>query len=197
MSTSATRDEIRVAYRRLARANHPDTKGEASAIRMAQINESWRVLSDPARRAMYDAQSRGSSTQRAQAAPASGSAAGGEATTTTTQRVVASASRDVAPARFPWRFMLCLAAAGIAFILVNAALTKPSPAEVPDNLINAGSCVDVAQNGDAVEVTCDGQNDGVVVSLIASDAICPQDTEGHRDHQGMGQVCMRRSTVNG
>ncbi|MCU1386700.1 MAG: DnaJ domain, partial [Ilumatobacteraceae bacterium] len=43
MSTSATRDEIRVAYRRLAREHHPDTKGDASAVRMAQINEAWRV----------------------------------------------------------------------------------------------------------------------------------------------------------
>lgn len=182
----------------MAREHHPDTKGEASAVRMAQINEAWRVLSDPARRAMYDAQSRGSSTQRVQAAPTNGSAAGGRAATATTSRVAAAAPpADVAPARFPWRFMLCLAAAGIAFILVNAALTKPSPAQVPDNLINAGSCVDVAANGDAVEVNCDGQNDGVVVSLIATDAICPPDTESHRDHQGMGQVCMRRSTVTG
>ena len=45
------------AYRRLAKRWHPDHspyRGEASA-RMVLINEAWRVLGDPDRRAAYDA----------------------------------------------------------------------------------------------------------------------------------------------
>jgi hypothetical protein len=45
------------AYRSLAKRWHPDhapDRGEASA-RMVLINEAWRVLGDPARRAAYDA----------------------------------------------------------------------------------------------------------------------------------------------
>jgi hypothetical protein len=45
------------AYRRLAKRWHPDhapDRGEASA-RMVLINEAWRVLGDPERRAAYDA----------------------------------------------------------------------------------------------------------------------------------------------
>jgi curved DNA-binding protein CbpA len=45
------------AYRRLAKRWHPDhapDRGEASA-RMVLINEAWRVLGDPDRRAAYDA----------------------------------------------------------------------------------------------------------------------------------------------
>jgi hypothetical protein len=48
---------LRRAYRRLAKRWHPDhapDRGEASA-RMVLINEAWRVLGDPGRRAAYDA----------------------------------------------------------------------------------------------------------------------------------------------
>ena len=185
VSNSATRDEIRVAYRRLARQHHPDAMGQVSVERMAQINEAWRVLSDPGRRAVYDAQSRGS------AAPSSGAAS---TTVRTATRPMVVAPAVATPARFPWRFMLVVASIGVAFILVNAALTKPGDGDVPDNLINAGSCVNVADNGDAVEVSCGAAHDGVVDSLISTDGVCPGDTESHRDRQGMGQVCVRRIT---
>ena len=45
------------AHRRLAKQFHPDLNpGPAAAERMRRINEAWRVLSDPARRARYDAE---------------------------------------------------------------------------------------------------------------------------------------------
>lgn len=195
MSSSATRDEIRVSYRRLARQHHPDAKGDASAERMSQINEAWRVLSDPGRRAVYDAQSRGSAAARGQTG---GQAASGFTGTSTagvrTAPGPSVVAQVVTPARFPWRFMLVVASLGVAFILLNAALTKPDKGDVPDNLINAGSCVNVVENGDAVEVSCGGTHDGVVDSLITVGGVCPSDTEGHRDRQGMGEVCVRRVT---
>lgn len=49
----ASADEIRSAYRRAAAAAHPDRDG-GCAERMAQVNEAWEVLGDPARRAAYD-----------------------------------------------------------------------------------------------------------------------------------------------
>lgn len=196
VSSTATRDEIRVAYRRLAREHHPDAKGDVSAVRMTQINEAWRVLSDPARRVVYDAQSRGSAGQRGAAGGSAGSATSA-GTRTASRPVVTAHQLPATPARFPWRFMLVLAVIGIAFVLVNGALTKPGQGDVPDNLINAGSCVDLADNGDAVEVSCDGSNDGVVDSLISTDGVCPGGTEGHRDRQGMGQACVRFATANG
>ncbi|MDH3679411.1 MAG: J domain-containing protein [Acidimicrobiia bacterium] len=49
-------EEIRSAYRRLARQRHPDVVGfGAASADMAEINEAWRVLSDSARRRSYDA----------------------------------------------------------------------------------------------------------------------------------------------
>ena len=52
VASTATAAEIRTAYRRLARAAHPDHAG--SAREMAVLNEAWHVLGDPARRAAYD-----------------------------------------------------------------------------------------------------------------------------------------------
>lgn len=51
----ASPDEIRKAYRRLARKYHPDVSKEADAgARMAEINEANAVLSDADKRAVYD-----------------------------------------------------------------------------------------------------------------------------------------------
>lgn len=44
---------IRAAYRNMARANHPDVGGDEHT--MIRINEAWRVLGNPERRAEYDA----------------------------------------------------------------------------------------------------------------------------------------------
>ena len=53
---SASRAEAGRAHRRLAKEFHPDVNaGSAAAERMRRINEAWRILSDPARRARHDA----------------------------------------------------------------------------------------------------------------------------------------------
>ncbi len=68
VSESASPVEIRAAYVALARRHHPDRMGTApegvraeAAARMARVNAAWTVLSDPHRRAAYDAQVAGPS----------------------------------------------------------------------------------------------------------------------------------------
>lgn len=52
----ASADEIKKAYRRLARKYHPDVSKEPdAAARMAEVNEAHAVLGDAERRAAYDA----------------------------------------------------------------------------------------------------------------------------------------------
>lgn len=57
VSITSTEVEIRAAYRRLARENHPDTNSspEAEGL-MRRINEAWETLRDSGRRAAYDRQ---------------------------------------------------------------------------------------------------------------------------------------------
>lgn len=51
----ATADEIKKAFRKLARKYHPDVSKEANAeARMQEINEAYAVLSDPERKAAFD-----------------------------------------------------------------------------------------------------------------------------------------------
>ncbi|TAK76591.1 MAG: J domain-containing protein [Aquabacterium sp.] len=55
VARDASADEIKKAYRRLARKYHPDVSKEADAqARMSEVNEAYAVLSDPDKRAAYD-----------------------------------------------------------------------------------------------------------------------------------------------
>ncbi|MDE2457546.1 MAG: DnaJ domain-containing protein [Burkholderiales bacterium] len=56
VARDASAEQIKTAYRRLARKYHPDVSKEADAsARMSEVNEANAVLSDPERRAAYDA----------------------------------------------------------------------------------------------------------------------------------------------
>ncbi|MCL1961775.1 MAG: DnaJ domain-containing protein [Desulfovibrionaceae bacterium] len=52
---AASQDDVKKAYRKLARKYHPDVSKEADAARlMAEVNEANEVLGDPEKRAAYD-----------------------------------------------------------------------------------------------------------------------------------------------
>ncbi len=55
VSRGATADEVRKAYRRLARKHHPDVnKSPDAAERFNEINEAYEILNDPEKRKAYD-----------------------------------------------------------------------------------------------------------------------------------------------
>src|SRR5665213_1434823 len=55
LERSASADDIRKAYRRLARKYHPDVSKETDALeRFKQMQEAYEVLKDPKKRAAYD-----------------------------------------------------------------------------------------------------------------------------------------------
>lgn len=147
---------------------------------MAAINEAWTVLSDPGRRAMYDADLRvgvdaPTSSHRVTSTPSA-----------TTARPI-----DASPARFPWRFVLSLVVIATVAILVLGALTNGAEPTPIDNLVQAGSCVDLDDvRGEAFEVPCDGLHEAEVVEIVPFDAVCSAGLIGYRDRQGMGKVCV-------
>jgi len=55
VSKSASADEIKKAYRKLALEHHPDRGGgNESDAKFKEINEAYQILSDPQKRATYD-----------------------------------------------------------------------------------------------------------------------------------------------
>lgn len=172
--------EIREAYRRLARRHHPD-RGDQDAAAMATINEAYRVLGDPGRRAVYDAGRRGS------AAPMS---AGVRTTSPPPAATVHLRAGTTGPARYPWKLVIGMAAVGVAIVLTGAILFEPGDEPLPDNMLETGSCVVIEDNGDAREVSCTGSGELVVRELVPTGASCPVGTEAHRDRQGRGTACV-------
>jgi curved DNA-binding protein len=60
VARDATADQIKKAFRKLARKYHPDVSKEADAeLHMKEVNEAYAVLSDPEKRAAYDQLGRG------------------------------------------------------------------------------------------------------------------------------------------
>jgi DnaJ-class molecular chaperone len=51
----ATTEEIKAAYRRLAKASHPDSGNPGDVDRFREIQQAYETLSDPDRRRRYDA----------------------------------------------------------------------------------------------------------------------------------------------
>jgi curved DNA-binding protein CbpA len=54
VARQASGEEIARAYRRAARASHPDRGGGGSAERFQAVTDAYEVLRDPRRRAVYD-----------------------------------------------------------------------------------------------------------------------------------------------
>ncbi|EAL12347.1 dnaJ protein, partial [Bacillus cereus G9241] len=55
LSKGASKDEIKKAYRRLAKKYHPDVSKEENAIeKFKEVQEAYEVLSDDQKRAQYD-----------------------------------------------------------------------------------------------------------------------------------------------
>ncbi len=176
VAQNAPPSEIRAAYRRAARAAHPDRHGAASAARMAAVNEAWRVLGDPALRRAYDGQAVTSTTSTMHSAGP----------------VTAAPPAPVAPAKVPWRFLIGLGIGAIALLVIGRLFTSPGDPAAPDNILRSGDCVTLSVTLEASEVRCDGPYDAIVASLIPFDQQCPTGTEPYRDRQGMGTACVER-----
>jgi molecular chaperone DnaJ len=204
VAANASAAEIRAAYHRLARQLHPDIAsragvGATATSDMAGINEAWRVLSDPGRRAMYDATIR---SHRASSAPAGDwesrlSRAWADADDTEDEDDPA----DFVPStlwqrRIPiWTMVLLGTLAAIFFVTAYAGSgrigTKLPRAPAVDGLLTAGSCVRLASGGLAEETECTMPNDGAVVALIQYDGRCPAGSSGYRRRDGVaGYACV-------
>ena len=191
VSPDATRDQIRAAYRRLARRHHPDSDA-GNSDEMAALNEAWRVLSDPARRAMYDASLR--TTPRPATSPPSPPGEDFDLDFDDDETALIGHRRG----GFPLPLVLVLVLFAMIFVITAYAYQKsgsvngPPPTVPVAGVIQIGSCVRVGDDAVAAETPCGAPYVGVVVALIARDGRCPKSSEGYRDPASDGYVCIRR-----
>ena len=187
---SASAAVIRDAYRRLAREHHPDRQASAGSaagsISMPAINEAYRVLSDPARRAVYDAGLRGV------ASASSHSNAPVDDQTASRSSTAPMHPSHLGPARFPWRSMLVVATIGVVGVVVLAQFTEPGEPAGPDGIFRLGDCAEVQPDNSVREVVCTGDPavDLVVEAFVPFEGSCPGGTTPYRDRQGMGVACL-------
>jgi hypothetical protein len=181
VTSKATPEQLREAYRHLAKTLHPDVAGSTreDAVRMAEVNHAWSVLSDPVARREYDITQRAGASTYGSAAPPSREGVRG-----------ASRPAQLPPPRFPWKALVAVALAASVLVLIANAFTQPAEPGVPDQLLQAGSCVDIDRENFAVEVACGGPHYGVVDAFVAFDQTCPAVTFAHLDRQGMGKACV-------
>ena len=175
VSVEASVDEIRRAYREKMRAVHPDIneKSANDSQRMTEINLAWKTLSSPQLRRAYDASVSVSSSSFV----SSGSRS--------TEPVI-----SYAPARFPWRGLVIASLIGAVLVLIAHAFTSPGVPRPIDQLLSAGSCVNIDSSLSAVEISCTEPHDAVVEQLIAFDRSCPLEMGQFKDRQGMGVACV-------
>ena len=183
---NASADEVRFAYRRLARVYHPDAGGDQDSAEMAELNSAWRALSDPGRRRMYDASLRNG--DRPTVRPA-------ETQRRNEEKYPVTVRLESDSPHFPVRWMIFAGIVVMVLIVIAGNVVsggKTSPTARP--MIQPGSCLKVLENLDVSVVDCSEPHDGVTVSVIAFTETCPADLETHRDRQGLGFACMRRTT---
>ncbi len=149
---------------------------------MADVNHAWRVLGDADQRRAYDLSLR---------EPVGATATSGR--TSPAEPVVDARALIHEPARFPWWLMGVLAVIVASFVVLGVATTADPKPPAVDNVLTPGDCVVIQANGDAAERLCSEPHDAVVELLVTEGETCPGAGEPHRDQQGMGTACVRRT----
>jgi len=187
----ASQEEIRRAYHERARALHPDRRDPAgvddarSQRRMQEVNEAWRILRDPATRAVYD---RRVLHPRPVGAGTDPRAPRPEDLEDDTPYPPGRALRhgESLVRALPWLALAVVLAAIFVFTAVAGG-------NGDDRTELIGRCVSLA-GGRTTEVPCEGPNDGKVALVVDRSSRCPLDSDP-RSVPGDRWLCLRPPTT--
>jgi len=191
VAPTATTDEIRHAYRGLARRHHPDRAGPGSSARMAAVNQAWFVLSDPGRRAIYDASLRARPAATPSAAPWPAQGPGDLDDDEGFVPMRHAGARFGIPV--PW--LLVVVSLAVIFVFTAYAVRPKGSGgggSPPDGVLEVGSCVTVAAVGAVVETGCDSPHEGRVVAIPSNGLYCADGAEAYADGDTRRVVCVHR-----
>lgn len=196
VTPAASTEEVRAAYRALARRLHPDTQVGASAAertlaerRMREVTEAFHVLGDPTRRRRYDDERLAATGRRGAPGPAARRVGRTDPEASAPVPADDDDLVDVAPhlgslgaaayRHLPW-IVLVVVLGGIFVATAYAGHDDPPPATVTRTTVAAGTCLDVHNGPSTTVVACDGPHDVEVVARADVAADCPAGTEARR-----------------
>ncbi len=157
---------------------------------MAAVNEAWRVLGDPGRRANYDASLR-------PPAVVVGAPAATVRPAPPTERDDRDEGRSFFAVALPWALVLAVLGGIFLFTAyarggLGGGSGTTVPGESVDGVVGIGSCVVLDAQARAVETSCGGPHVGVTEAIVAAHAPCPLGTEGFYSLDGVRLVCISR-----
>jgi DnaJ-domain-containing protein 1 len=189
---NAGADTVRQAYLDRARQLHPDryidagpAQRSAAERSMQEVNEAWRVLSDPGRRRRYDAELNPVLTARARWATdddrfvsrPDGTVPEHVEQLEPTERVIRS---------LPWIILIVVLFAIFVFtayaVTGNPATTQPGP--------GFGGCVTVADGPTVQSATCGTPGARAVVAQVGITEPCPNASERLQPATGSIAYCL-------
>jgi molecular chaperone DnaJ len=81
----------------------------------------------------------------------------------------------------------------IAIVIAGNVVSGGHTSLATHPTLAVGSCLQVLENLDVAVVRCTDRHDGVADRIVAFGQNCPVGLEAHRDRQGLGIACMRRT----
>jgi hypothetical protein len=197
--STASSEEIRRAYRRLAQRFHPDRHLQSSAVeaanasrRMRDINRAWSVLSDAAARQHYDLELALARAKAARAEPAARSAPSAARPAPAPARRPEPSYHagyvDVAPGYGVWTavlravpWLLVIVVLGGIFVFTAFAAAGKRHDAIPEQPIVAttvavGDCVRRLSSTVLGIVDCSRTNEGRIVEKVSVGRPCPRDS---------------------
>ncbi len=196
VSPLASADAIRQAYRQRAREVHPDrfstsSPGQTDADNgraMQELNEAWRVLGNPARRAFYDRSLEAPTTLPRRCRPVPDLGDLDDDARPYRHRLAEPGDIGISVVRgLPWIAVIVVLGA----IFVFTAFAGGDGDDAPSGSDLVGSCVVLQRGGAVAKVPCDGPSDGRVDLIAARSSLCPKGSDVARLARQESWLCLR------